>query len=112
MPVLIGKDARELTTRNIEPMQQREFTIANEYHYDRRSAPRWVLSHVLRYPLVPSVFLLTAIGMAAAQSFGALAVGQAFDTLIGGGGPAELGIAALLVVAAYLGYGGCDIVNS
>ncbi|HJZ48842.1 MAG TPA: ABC transporter ATP-binding protein, partial [Roseiflexaceae bacterium] len=67
-------------------MHLREFTIANEYHYDRRSAPRWVMSHVLRYPLLPLIFLITAIGMAAAQSLGAVFVGQAFDTLIGGGG--------------------------
>ena len=67
-------------------IHQREFTIADEYHYDRRSAPRWVMSHVLRYPLLPLIFVLTAIGMAAAQSLGAVFVGQAFDALIGGGG--------------------------
>jgi ATP-binding cassette, subfamily B, bacterial len=93
-------------------MHQREFTITNEYRYDRRSAPRWVMSHVLRYPLMPLIFIITAIGMAAAQSLGAVFVGQAFDTLLGGGGLPELGRAALLVIAAYLGYGACDIVNS
>src|SRR5215217_1550159 len=67
-------------------MHQREFTIANEYPYNRRSAPRWVLAHVLRYPLMPLIFIITAIGMAAAQSLGAVFVGQAFDALIGGGG--------------------------
>ncbi|HEU5102625.1 MAG TPA: ABC transporter ATP-binding protein [Roseiflexaceae bacterium] len=93
-------------------MHQREFTIANEYHYDRRSAPRWVLSHVLRYPWMPLIFFITAAGMAAAQSLGAVFVGQAFDALIGGGGLAELAVVALWVIAAYLGYGACDIVNS
>jgi ATP-binding cassette subfamily B protein len=93
-------------------MHQREFTIANEYHYNRRSAPRWVLAHVLRYPLMPLIFIITAIGMAAAQSLGAVFVGQAFDTLLGGGGSPDLARAALLVIAAYLGYGACDIVNS
>jgi len=93
-------------------MHQREFTISNEYHYDRRSAPRWVVAHVLRYPLMPLIFIITAIGMAAAQSLGAVFVGQAFDTLLGGGGSPELARAALLVIAAYLGYGACDIVNS
>src|SRR4051794_31698272 len=93
-------------------MQHREFTIANEYHYDRRSAPRWAFSHVLRYPVLPLVFLLTAVGMAAADSLGAVFVGRAFDVLIGGGGPDQLAVVALWVVAAYLGYGGSDIVNS
>jgi ATP-binding cassette subfamily B protein len=93
-------------------MHLREFTIADEYTYDRRSAPRWVLAHVLRYPFMPGVFVLTAIGMAAAQSFGAVFVGRAFDTLIGGGNLAQLTSAALWVTAAYLGYGAFDIVNS
>jgi ATP-binding cassette subfamily B protein len=93
-------------------MQHREFTISNEYRYDRRSAWRWVLSHVVRYPVLPAVFLLTAIGMAAAQSLGAVFVGRAFDVLIGGGGLNELAVASLWVVAAYLGYGATDIVNS
>jgi ATP-binding cassette, subfamily B, bacterial len=92
--------------------QRREFTVANEYHYDRRSAPRWVLAHVLRYPWLPIVFVVTVIGMAAAQSLGAVFIGRAFDTLLRGGGAGELGAAALLVTAAYLGYGACDIVNS
>src|SRR5215212_2842706 len=93
-------------------MHQREFTIANEYSYERRSASRWVISHVLRYPLMPLIFIITAIGMAAAQSLGAVFVGQAFDTLLGGGGSPDLARAALLGVGAYLGYGACDIVNS
>ena len=93
-------------------MHQREFTITNEYRYERRSAARWVMSHVLRYPSMPLIFIITAIGMAAAQSLGAVFVGQAFDTLLGGGGSPELARAALLVVAAYVGYGACDIVNS
>jgi ATP-binding cassette subfamily B protein len=93
-------------------MHQREFTIANEYHYDRRSAPRWVLAHVLRYPLMPLVFIITALGMAASDSLGAVFVGQAFDALLGGGGAGDLARAALLVAAAYLGYGASDIVNS
>ncbi len=93
-------------------LHHREFTIADEYHYNHRTAPRWVLSHVLRYPVLPTLFLITVIGMAVAQSLGAVFVGRAFDTLLNGGGLAQLTSAALLVVAAYLGYGACDIVNS
>ena len=93
-------------------MHHREFTIADEYHYNRRSVPRWVLSHVLRYPVLPFLFLITVIGMAIAQSLGAVFVGRAFDTLLNGGGLTQLTTAALWVVAAYLGYGACDIVNS
>jgi ATP-binding cassette subfamily B protein len=93
-------------------MIKREFTVADERQYDRRSPFRWVASHVWRYPTLPTVFLLTTIGMAASQSLSAVAVGRAFDTVIGGGGPAGLVSTALLVVAAYVGYGLFDIVNS
>src|SRR5689334_474836 len=93
-------------------MQQREFTIANEYSYDRRSATRWSISHVLRYPLLLIVFVITALGMAAGQSLGAVFVGRAFDALIGGGDASALAVASLWVIGAYLGYGACDIVNS
>ncbi|MBC8163455.1 MAG: ABC transporter ATP-binding protein, partial [Roseiflexaceae bacterium] len=91
---------------------QREFTITGEYEYDRRTPTRWVLAHVWRYPWLPIVFVLTVIGMAVAQSFGAISIGRAFDALIGGGGAAALGAAALWVTASYLGYGAFDIVNS
>ncbi len=94
------------------PALQREFTIANEYHYDRRSPTRWILAHVLRYPVLPVVFVVTVIGMAVAQSLGAVFVGRAFDVLLNGGDAAALGIASLWVTSAYLGYGACDIVNS
>ncbi len=91
---------------------QREFTLSNEYTYDRRSPARWIFAHVWRYPWLPVVFVVTVIGMAVAQSFGAVFIGRAFDVLINGGNAGELGIAALWVTAAYLGYGACDIVNS
>ncbi len=93
-------------------MPPSEFTVANAYRYNRRSPLRWIVSHVLRYPALPAVFLLTVIGMAATQSLAAVFVGQAFDTLIGGAGRQQLATAALLVAAAWLGYGACDIVNS
>ncbi|HEU5090520.1 MAG TPA: hypothetical protein VFT99_23860, partial [Roseiflexaceae bacterium] len=94
------------------PMIRREFTVADERHYDRRSPVRWMLSHIRPYPWLPIVFVATAVGMAASQSFSAVAVGQAFDAVIGGATRTQLVNAALFVVAAYVGYGLFDIVNS
>ena len=37
-------------------MANREFTIAEEYHYDRRGAVRWIISHILRYKWYLFVF--------------------------------------------------------
>jgi len=93
-------------------MTRREFTIANEVYYDHRSPLRWLASHIRRYPLLLITFLLTTVGMAASQSISAVMVGRAFDTVIQGVGVSALTVAALLVVAAYVGYGLFDIINS
>jgi len=93
-------------------MSRREFTIANEYQYDHRSPLRWLSSHILRYPLLLITFLVTTVGMASSQSLSAVMVGRAFDTVIQGAGLGALTLAALLAVAAYVGYGLFDIVNS
>ena len=66
-------------------VSQREFTVANEHVYDRRTPLRWIGSHVFRYPVLPVVFLITVVGMAVSQSLGAVFVGRAFDVLLGGG---------------------------
>lgn len=93
-------------------MSRREFTIANEYQYDHRSPLRWLSAHILRYPLLLITFLVTTVGMASSQSLSAVMVGRAFDTVIQGAGLGALTLAALLAVAAYVGYGLFDIVNS
>ena len=89
-----------------------EFTVDGTYVYDRRSPARWVASHITRYPALLVAFLLTTVGMAASQSLSAVMVGRAFDVIIGGAGAQALSATALLVVAAYVGYGVFDIVNS
>ncbi len=93
-------------------MTRREFTVADEYRYDHRSPVRWLASHILRYPVLLVTFLVTTFGMAGSQSLSAVMVGRAFDTVIQEAGVAALTTAALLVVAAYVGYGLFDIVNS
>ena len=93
-------------------MNRREFTVANEYTYDHRSPLRWLASHIVRYPVLLITFLVTTVGMAGSQSMSALMVGRAFDTVLEERGAAALTVAALLVVAAYIGYGLFDIVNS
>lgn len=90
----------------------REFTVSGEYAYDRRSPVRWLAAHMLRYPLLLVIYLLTTVGMAASESLSAVMLGSAFDTVIAQAGAAALATAALLVVAAYVGYGAFDIVNS
>ncbi len=93
-------------------MTRREFTIANEFQYDTRSPLRWLSSHILRYALLLIVFFVTTAGMGATQSMAAVLVGRAFDTVVNAAGTTALTVAALWVVAAYVGFGLFDIVNS
>jgi ATP-binding cassette subfamily B protein len=93
-------------------MIRSEFTVADEYVYDRRSPLRWISSHIRRYPVLFVTFLLTTVGMAASQSLSAVMVGRAFDVIVRQAGAQALTVTALLVVAAYVGYGLFDIVNS
>ncbi|MFP4344883.1 MAG: ABC transporter ATP-binding protein [Anaerolineales bacterium] len=58
-------------------MTRREFTLENEYPYDRSGPVRWILSHVWRYPFFP-------LGMVAAAVLNNLAYGQ-IQVLVGRG---------------------------
>jgi ATP-binding cassette, subfamily B, bacterial len=92
--------------------RSREFTIANEYHYDHRSPWRWIGSHIRRYPLLPVLFVLTTAAMAGAQSMAAVLMGRAFDTVVGGATIGAVALAAAAVAAAYLVYATADIFNT
>jgi ATP-binding cassette subfamily B protein len=93
-------------------MSSREFTVADEYRYDRRSPGRWITSHVLRYPWLPIIFIITTFGMAIFQSVAAVQIGRAFDAVAGGTTRAVIAAEALRVAGAYLLFGLSDIVNS
>ncbi len=85
--------------------------MADAPRYDRRTPLRWVTAHVLRYPALPLIFLLTVLGMAITQSLSAVFVGRAFDA-VGASSRGGLSAAALGVLAAWVGYGLCDVGNS
>jgi ATP-binding cassette subfamily B protein len=88
------------------PVSAREFTVAGEYIYDRRSPVRWIISHIMRYPWLPALMLLGNICSSALYNGGSLLIGQAFDTVATPGArAAELLGLALLVLAARCGVG-------
>ncbi len=62
-------------------MVNSEFTIAGTYRYDYRSPVRWVVSHLMRYPLLPIVVVIAGIVEAALFSAAPVLVGQAFDLM-------------------------------
>jgi ATP-binding cassette, subfamily B, bacterial len=84
-------------------VSKREFTVADEYRYNRSGPVRWILSHALRYPFLPVGMALASIGSNAMMSYSRVLVGEAFtwvtqpDPLI-----ADLTRIALLVIAARL----------
>ena len=62
-------------------MSNREFTVANEYVYNRTSPLRWIMSHVLRYPVLPLLAIAATIINNLAYSYIQVLIGQAFDLL-------------------------------
>ena len=62
-------------------MLKREFRPENEYLYNRSGPVRWIISHLLRYPLFPLVTILTVILNNGFYSYIQVFVGRAFDLI-------------------------------
>jgi ATP-binding cassette subfamily B protein len=89
-----------------------EFRVADAHRYDYRSTALWIFSHLMRYPLLPALFVGSAIGMAVLQSYAATLVGAAFDVVLNGGGLAGITYMGILILAVRVGFGLVDLVNS
>jgi len=63
-------------------MTKREFQVKNEYQYNRKGPLRWVLSHLMRYPLLPLVLIAGAVVNNFAYSYIQVFVGRAFDVIL------------------------------
>jgi len=63
-------------------LTKREFTPTTEYRYNRTSPVRWILSHVLRYPLLPLGMALAGILSSALTSWSRVLPGRAFDCVL------------------------------
>jgi ATP-binding cassette subfamily B protein len=64
---------------------KREFTVENEYRYNRSGPGRWILSHLLRYPLLPLILVAAAIVNNGFYSYIQIYIGRAFDLISQGG---------------------------
>jgi ATP-binding cassette subfamily B protein len=62
-------------------MIKREFSLEHEYHYNRSGTVRWILSHLLRYPIFPVAVLVTSILNNWAYGSIQLTVGRVADML-------------------------------
>ena len=82
-------------------MDAREFSLEEEYGYNRAGPVRWILSHALRYPGLPILLFLAAAGNNAAFSYVQVFVGRSFDLITHPGWThAALLAAALSITAA------------
>jgi len=91
----------------------REFTVAGAYHYNRAGPVRWIISHVLRYKRFVASFVLGVTLMSVFNSAIPTLIGSAFSAVQQGSGARErLIVLTLLILAATLARGLCDVVSS
>jgi ATP-binding cassette subfamily B protein len=76
-------------------LTKREFKLEDEYQYNRAEPVRWIISHLMRYPIFPLAVILTAILNNGFYSYIQIFIGQAFDLIT----TASWGTAALLGLA-------------
>ena len=62
-------------------MSKREFTLQNEYRYNRSSPARWIVSHMMRYPIFPLLLIAGAILNNTAYSSIQVFVGRGFELI-------------------------------
>jgi ATP-binding cassette subfamily B protein len=81
-------------------LTKREFTLKNEYQYDRSGPVAWIVSHAMRHPLFPLAMVLAAVFNNMAYSYIQVFVGRGFDLVTAPGWrPTQLLFLALSVVA-------------
>jgi len=87
-------------------LTKREFTPDEEHQYNRSGPVRWIISHVIRYPIFPLGVILGALLNNTAYSYIQVFIGQAFDLITTPGWQTQaLLTLALLVLAAAAGQG-------
>lgn len=84
----------------------REFQVENEIDYSRKGPVRWILSHLIRYPLLPLLLIISAVINNFAYSNIQVFVGRAFDVISNVGFQlAELTFPVMVILASALGEG-------
>jgi len=61
---------------------KKEFRLKNEQHYNRSGPVRWIISHMMRYPVFPLAVIVTAVLNNWSYSIRQIYIGQAFDLLV------------------------------
>ena len=62
-------------------MSKAEFYVEDAYAYNQKGSNRWVLSHLLRYPLLPLIAIVASVVNNFAASYVQVLIGDAFDLI-------------------------------
>ncbi|HCI82259.1 MAG TPA: ABC transporter ATP-binding protein, partial [Ktedonobacter sp.] len=87
---------------------KREFTVADEYSYNRSGPARWITSHLLRYKLFVLLFMFTAIMANVLNASIPALTGVAFNVVLSNN-ERQLVLIALALLAILLCTGVSDI---
>ena len=90
----------------------REFRTGNEYPYNRTTPERWVLSHVLRYPLLPIGFVVLAIVGISVFTYTSIQIQQAFDVIAARQPVEQLLYVSMSLLAVRASFAVIDMVNT
>ena len=71
-------------------MTKREFRLEDEYPYNRSGPVRWIVSHLLRYPLLPLITVAAAVLNNGFYSSIQVLIGRAFDLITAAGWEARV----------------------
>jgi len=91
-------------------VSKREFTVANEYHYNLSSPTRWIISHLWRNKYLVLCYMLASIAANAVYMNVSLLTGSAFNAVLGGSLD-QLGHIALALLIT-IAIGGCADVGA
>lgn len=86
-------------------LPKREFAVADEFHYDLTSTPRWIISHLARYKHLILCYMLASITANGVYATVSLLTGAAFNAVLGGSFD-QLAHLVLLMLGTIL-VGGC-----
>lgn len=89
-----------------------EFTVPNAYHYNHKSAVRWILSHVWRYRLLVIFATTLSLVSNATYAAGPVLIGQAAQEILQPTAEAALLRIALSVLAVLVISGLCNLAQS
>ncbi len=87
----------------LNQLSRREFTVADAYNFDTSSIRRWLISHIARYPWLPTASFVGSIISEGLFSVSAILIGQAFDVATSPQAASEqLLFVALLILLTYV----------